>query len=267
MTRYLRALGDRIPGGVALGLSIIAATVILSTTAIQKQDEAKVAVDNASSIAGPVSQLCARDDELAALLHSARTPDGRPVCDQASVVLSSPTAVLAVAKPVTDAHITSLIRAELAKTTPRTNGAVPSLSQVTDAVRNVMTANPVLFKGEKGDPGGQPSSAEIAQVVSAYIRANPEQFQGKPGKDGRDGQPGRDGRDGAECKNGVAQQQVQVAGYIMWACVVGTVPETTTDEPQPTVTRTVTPTPTEAPPTSSPSSGPASETQGSLAPS
>lgn len=248
MTALLHYVGQKVPSSVALGLGVVAATVILSTTAIKSDNEKDVAVGNSVNLSSKLTELCSANDDTSKVLHSARTPDGKGLCDAASSILVNPT-TQAIAT-VSDSRITALIRTELAKRPPA-QGTSPSLSQVTDAVRTVMTSNPVLFRGEKGDAGTTPSSAEVSSLVSAYIRANPLQFQGKPGENGKpgeDGKPGENGKDGAPCPSGAAQQQIQVSGYVMLACVVGRAPEDPpTTPPTETVTQTVEPTPTEVP--------------------
>jgi hypothetical protein len=172
----LDKMGKKVPATVAAGFAIFATTVILSTTSIQTTTEKDVAVGNTASVAGPLVKLCNRDDDTAKLLRSARTPEGKGLCDTANAVLARPT-VQAIA--LTDDRVVSLVRQELARQ-PAPASVAPTLSQVTDAVRAVMTTNPVLFKGEKGNT---PSSSEISSIVTAYIRANPEQFRGEAGKD------------------------------------------------------------------------------------
>lgn len=173
VTSWLHTIGIKVPASVAIGIGIIATTAILSTTAIQTNSEKDVAVGNTASLAVSLSDLCSRGDDTALVLHSAKTPDGKGLCDAANAVMTHPT--VQAAAMMTDDHVVSLVRQELAKQPPPAPVA-PSLSQVMDAVRAVMTSNPVLFKGEKGNA---PSSAEIGSIVAAYIRANPEQFRGQ----------------------------------------------------------------------------------------
>jgi len=218
---HLQRLGSSVPPAATIGISIIVATIILSTTAAQSDSKADVATAKAVSISTSLSQLCHAGNDLAALLQSARTVDGLPLCPTAEAIKINPTA--APVQLVSDDHIVSLIRAELART-PVTGSTAPTLSQVIDAVRAVMKENPVLFKGEKGDPGDEASTSEIAQVVASYFRANAEQFRGPAGKDGRDGKDGVAGKDGVNGSNGSNGSNG-------------------TYEPQPTVTQTVTPDP------------------------
>lgn len=199
MTRHLQALGRSVPPAATIGISVIIASVILSTTAIRSNAKADVATDKAVTIAGSLSQLCHAGNDLASLLQTARTTDGKPLCPTAEEIKINPTA--APVQLVSDDHIINLIRTELARR-PEPQSAPPTMSQVTDAVQAVMRTNPLLFKGEKGDPGAAPSTSEIAQVVAAYFRSNQEQFRGPAGKNGVDGKNGTDGKDGADGRDG-----------------------------------------------------------------
>lgn len=182
--QYLHRLGNSLPSPLVYGISFIVGTIILSTAAIQSDSKADVATDKAVTIAGSLSVLCHAGNDLAALLQSARTTDGKPLCPEAEEIRANPTAEAAA--PVSDAHIVSLIRDELAKEQPATATPEPmTLEQVTAAARAVMMTNQVLFKGEKGDKGDPPSKAEldqvVAQAVAAYFRANAGSLRGERG--------------------------------------------------------------------------------------
>ena len=210
-------LGQRIPGYLVVALAILVATVVLSTTAIQRTNDADHASTKAKSLAVPVDELCRSG--TAPSLNSQTTPDGTSVCARAAETTVDPTAKAMPA--VTDDHIVAVVRGELARQPGPVNGG-PSMAQVTAAVHSVMEGHPILFRGEAGPA---PSAADVTEIVTTYVRANPAIFQGK------DGAPGKDG---GACTSG-ERQRIQVSGYTIETCVIGQAsPETEAphDSPQ-----------------------------------
>jgi len=231
--QYLQRLGNSVPPAATIGISVIVATIILSVTAVRSNAKADTATDKAVTIAGSLSVLCHAGNDLASLLQSARTTDGKPLCPVAEEIKTNPTA--APVQLVSDDHIVSLIREQLAKQLPQTaTPQAPTLEQVTAAVRSLMVSDPILFKGDKGDP---PSQAEVAQVVAGYFRTNAAQFRGEQGPPGPPGKDGASGRDGTNGQNG------QDGGYTSPPTVTETAPPTS--EPEPTDSPPATDTQTE----------------------
>jgi hypothetical protein len=170
----------------ALAIATFTGVVILILTLTMRTQEKDVAVDKANSLGSPILDLCVVGDETSRVLASARTPDGKSLCEAAADVKTDP--VTAQVPEIDEARIRELIAAELAKRpNPKQS---PDMNQLIEAARTVIAGNPELFRG---DPGTPPSPVEIAAVVSTFIRANPEQFRGIPGRDGENGRAGRPG--------------------------------------------------------------------------
>lgn len=226
MTGLLQMIGRKVPGSYVTAAAILVSAVILSSTAAQSDNRADKAINNAASIGLTVTQLCdgSKGPEVAALMHSTKTDDGKPLCDQAGATLHDPTAAPVITSvSYTDARVVALIHAELAKLPPPASSS-PSLEQVTAAVRTVMSTDPVFSKGVKGDPGTPASQADIANAVADYFRVNRDQFRGEPGKPGADGKAGRDGQQG---------QTVTVTRTPPTETVTDTPPTVTETEPAP----------------------------------
>lgn len=220
-----------IPNGVATGFVLFAATLILTTTAVRSESSAAAARVQATALADPILALCAQGGDVAARLASARTPDGRGLCDQAAATKADPVLASAPVDQVSDAHVVSLIRQELARQ-PAPAPVAPSQDQLEQAAAAVILAHPDLFRGQPGTPGTPPSDAQITAVVAAYLAAHPNQFRGLPGVNGRDGAAGRDGSNGSNGSDGTPGQPGSPGA---------TVTETAPAPPPVTVTETAPP--------------------------
>lgn len=250
--------------GILIAAVLVGAVVMVATLAM-RGGEKDVAIARANSVSSPIIDLCLAGDDTARILASARTPDGKSLCEAAADVKTDP--VTAQVPNLNEARIRELIVAELAK---RPNPApTPDMAQVVAAARRVILDNAELFRG---DPGQPPSPVEIAAVVSTFIRANPDMFRGRPGEDGKDGLMGKPGRPG-DSFGGISGFRLSGGRCVAVVDIVtptGRRQDTTPvamglcQEPTPataTVTATVTSTPT---PTST--SAPVSTTESSVTP-
>ena len=184
--------------------ALVAGGIMLAATTMFRAEEKDHAIEKANSVADPILQLCSQSGEASRALATARTPDGKSLCNAAAEVKTDPVTAKAVLPNLDEARVIELVRAELARH-PHPEAVEPSMAQLIEAARAVISENPDQFRGE---PGGLPSPTEIAAVVSLYVNANPEQFrgprgaQGEPGPPGDNGEPGRAGRIGPKGDKG-----------------------------------------------------------------
>lgn len=152
--------------GVFIALMGVGVAVIggAGVWAVNRQDQDKKAAQaQTQSVADPILALCAGNDDAARVLQSAKTPDGRTVCDAAAGVTDNPPPAPA---GLTTSEVKSLINAALAKQ-QQTQPAGPTTAQLTAAVQAFVTANPNLFKAPA------PTAAQIQTAVDNYMRAHP----------------------------------------------------------------------------------------------
>jgi hypothetical protein len=163
--------------GIVLVLLAVAAIGFLTpraTTSAQNTDQQRQAISN------NVLDLCARNDALSAELHRLGT------CD---VALSAAAIPSATVDGRTDAEITNLIAKYLTEHPTVAGRADPA--QVVEAARQVLAANPDLYRGPAG-PAPDPTA--VNNAVASYITSHLAEFQGAPGTNGTNGEPGAVGR-------------------------------------------------------------------------
>lgn len=183
-----------------MGVCVIIAAVSLTWNAASANREAEETKAVSRDLATEVAIACAEGVIV-------QTPDGRDLCQRAADVQQSPE--IAPAPSITaefdEARVLELIRAELARNPPQ-DGHTPGPAEVEAAARAVLTANPDLFRGPKGDQGVQgpgPTEAQVRAAAAAVMAADPDAFRGEDGQEGArgprgaTGAAGRDGADGA----------------------------------------------------------------------
>jgi hypothetical protein len=153
---------------VLAGLALVAIYLAFSASrSAQNGDQQRTAVSTT------VLDLCGQKDALSAQLHA------RGACD---VAIAADRVPSATQTGQTDAEIIALIAAYL-RDHPQANGSNPAA--IVEAARQVLAANPDLYRGPAG-PG--PTDDQVASAAAAYIAAHLADFKGS------DGAPGTNGR-------------------------------------------------------------------------
>lgn len=247
--------------GLGIVLLLLAVGVIgflgpRTTTSTQNTDQQRQAISN------NVLDLCARDDQLSAELHRLGT------CD---VALSAAAIPSATVDGRTDAEINALIAKYIVEHPTSAGPGRADPAQVVEAARQVLAANPELYRGPAGPA---PDATAVNNAVASYITSHLADFQGKQGEPGKAGDPGAAGRGVSTGPRFERNAQGACESVVTYtdgtedraaagdaACPGGTTsPPDTTEQPPPTTEQpnpTTEPTPTEnGAPTTAPTTTP-----------
>lgn len=171
---------------IVVGIAVILAGTSLYLSFRDQQATTEETVQTAKELSDPILELCVQGGAVAQALAA----EGK--CALAEQVRADPTAPDPLPEGPDRDEVAQLIQAEVAKLT-LPPGRGPTSGQLQQAARDVILANPELFRGPAGNP---PSDVAVAAAVNAWFEANAERLRGPAGENG---EPGDDGPPGAAC--------------------------------------------------------------------